>query len=387
MNPLVSRPRLVRVIGASLLSLAVFGSAQASSELFYIGTYTGQQAEGIYSARLDKETGQLSALTIAVKTANPAWLTVSPDGKYVYAGNEVNEYAGKKTGFITSAQVVGDGTTLRVLNQQPSEGRGPCHVSLTAEGDCLFVANYAGGSIASLPLRSDGTLVAATSKIQHSGKGKHRVRQEAAHAHEIIASPDGKYVYAVDLGLDRIKAYAYDAKNKTLTAAPDRDVVGQPGRGPRHFVFNHKGDRIYVLNELTSDLTVFTFEPTSGATKEIQNLSILPKDFSGENTAAEIQIDRAGKHLYASNRGDNSIVVLNIVDDGKVEFAQRVSSGGKIPRHFTLDPSGHFLIAANQDTNDVFAFRVDPDKGTLVQVEGATLKVSKPVAIAFAPVK
>lgn len=384
MNPLVSPPRLNLALGASLITLALTCCANAASELFYIGTYTGQQAEGIYSARLDTETGQLSGLTIAVKTANPAWLTVSADGKFVYAGNEVNEYAGKKTGFITAAQVVGDGTTLRVLNQQPSEGRGPCHVSLSEAGDCLFVANYAGGSIAALPIRSDGTLMAATSKVQHSGKGKHRVRQEAAHAHEIISSPDGKFVYAVDLGLDRIKAYAYDSENKKLTAAPERDVVGEPGRGPRHFVFSRVGDRIYVLNELTSELTVFTFDATSGATKEIQNLSILPKGFSGENTAAEIQIDRTGKHLYASNRGDNSIVVLNIVADGKVEFAQRVSSGGKIPRNFALDPSGHFLIAANQDTNDVFAFRIDPEKGTLTQVEGASLKVSKPVAIAFA---
>jgi 6-phosphogluconolactonase len=326
----------------------------------------------------------MSDLKIAVKTANPAWLAISPNGKFVYAGNEVNEYAGKKTGFITATQVVGDGTTLHVLNQQPSEGRGPCHISLSAAGDCLFVANYAGGSIAALPIRNDGTLVAATSKIQHTGKGKHPQRQEAAHAHEILPSPDGKYVYAVDLGLDRIKAYAYDAENKRLSAAPERDIIGQPGRGPRHFVFSPAGDRLYVLNELGSDLSVFTFDAASGSSKEIQNLSVLPADFKGENTAGEIQIDRAGKHVYASNRGDDSIVVLNIVADGKVEFAQRVSTGGKVPRNFVLDPSGQFLIAANQGTNDVYAFRVDPGKGTLTRVEGSALKLSKPVAIVFA---
>ncbi|HEU5078225.1 MAG TPA: lactonase family protein [Opitutaceae bacterium] len=379
--------RFTRSVGAALLALSAFSIGRAASELFYIGTYTGSAAEGIYSARLDTNTGQMSDLKIAVKTANPAWLAISPDGKFVYAGNEVNEYGGKKTGFVTATQVVGDGTTLRVLNQQSSEGRGPCHVSVDTAGDCLFVANYAGGSIAALPIRNDGTLVAATSKIQHTGKGKNPKRQDAAHAHQIQTSPDGKYVYAVDLGLDRIKAYAYDAENRTLTAAPERDVIGQPGRGPRHFVFNPAGDRIYLLNELGSDLSVFTFDGASGASKEIQNISVLPKDFKGENTAAEIQIDRAGKHVYASNRGDDSIVVLNIVADGKLEFAQRVSTGGRVPRNFVLDPSGQFLIAANQQSNDIYAFRIDPEKGTLTRVEGSSLQLSKPVAIAFAKAK
>lgn len=385
LRPFLSSHRLNACAVAAALLLAQ--ASRAGTERFFIGTYTGGESKGIYSATLDTETGRLDGLVLAAETASPAWLTISADGRHLYAANEVNKYKGSATGFVTAFEISGDGAKLGEINQQPSEGRGPCHLSLDTTGGCLFVANYAGGSIAALPLRKDGGLEPATAAIQHTGHGANPKRQEAPHAHQIISDPSGKYVYVADLGLDRVKVYAYDAAAKTLTPAPGRDVVVKDGRGPRHIVFNQAGDRLYILTEMTSEMVVYSFDAKTGATRELQSLSILPDGFSGQSTAAEIQFDATGRHLYASNRGDDSLVVLDVATDGSLTFAQRVSTGGKTPRHFMIDPSGHFLLAANQDTNSINAFRIAPATGKLTAIEGASLTVAKPIAIEFLPQK
>jgi len=373
------------LLSSFALSLALVVSARAAGdELFYIGTYNSPTSKGVYAARLSSETGELTQPVLVEEMMNAAALVVSADGRFLYACNEVGTYRGKPSGSVTACSISGDGTRVRELNQEASEGKGPCALSFSKKGDAIFVANYDGGSIAALPLKPNGELLKAKSVIQHEGSSANPTRQDRPHAHEIISDPQGEFVYAVDLGLDRIKVYRYDETKQLLVAAPERDVVVKPGTGPRHIVFNQAGDRLYVLGEMASNLTVYKLDRASGFTGVLETLSLLPDDFKGENTAAEIQMDRTGKYLYASNRGDDSIAVMEIDHDGEVKFIQRVSTGGKTPRNFVIDPSGHFLLAANQDSNSIVVFKIDTETGELHPSIGKAT-VGKPVSLAFSP--
>jgi len=375
-----SRALISAVLG---FGLAVSAYA-ADGELFYIGTYNSPTSKGIYTSFLNTETGELSAPVLAEDMMNAAALVVSADGRFVYACNETDAFRGKPTGSVTACAVGPGGVRLRELNQESSEGKGPCALSFSKKGDAIFVANYNGGNIAALPLKPNGELLKAKSVIQHEGSSANPKRQDRPHAHEIISDPQGEFVYAVDLGLDRIKVYRYDEAKGLLVAAPERDIVVKPGTGPRHITFNKAGDRVYVLGEIASNLTVFKLDRASGFTEVMETLSLLPDDFKGENTAAEIQMDGSGKYLYASNRGDDSIVVLEIESDGQVKYIQRVSSGGKTPRNFTIDPSGRFLLAANQDSNSICVFKIDTETGELHALIGKAT-VGKPVSLVFSP--
>ncbi|HEY9153478.1 MAG TPA: lactonase family protein, partial [Opitutaceae bacterium] len=365
--------------------LSVAASAfAAGGELFYIGTYNSPTSKGIYASFLNTETGELSAPVLAEDTVNAAALAVSADGRFLYACNEVDTFHGKPTGSVTACSVSGDGTRLRELDQESSEGKGPCALSISKKGDAIFVANYTGGSITALQVKPNGELLKAKSVIQHEGSSANPKRQDRPHAHEIISDPQGEFVYAVDLGLDRIKVYRYDEVKGLLVAVPERDIVVKPGTGPRHIAFNKAGDRVYVLGEMASNLTVYKLDRASGFTGVIETLSLLPDDFQGENTAAEIEMDSTGKYLYASNRGDDSIVVMEIESDGQVKYIQRMGSGGKTPRNFVIDPSGQFLLAANQDSNSIVVFKIDTETGELHPSIGKAT-VGKPVSLVFSP--
>jgi 6-phosphogluconolactonase len=375
----------LRSLASAVLGFGLVASAYATSgELFYIGTYNSPTSKGIYASFLNTETGELSTPVLAEDMMNSAALAVSADGRFVYACNEIDTFHGKPAGSVTACSVSGDGTRLRELNQESSEGKGPCALSFSKKGDAIFVANYTGGSIAALQLKSNGELLKAKSIIQHEGSSANPKRQDRPHAHEIITDPQGEFVYAVDLGLDRIKVYRYDDSKGLLVAAPERDIVVKPGTGPRHITFNKAGDRLYVLGEMASNLTVYKLDRASGFSGVIETLSLLPDDFQGENTAAEIAMDSSGRYLYASNRGDDSIVAMEVENDGQVKFIQRMSSGGKTPRNFVIDPSGRFLLAANQDSNSIVVFKIDTETGELHPSIGK-LTVGKPVSLVFSP--
>lgn len=348
--------------------------------LVYFGDYTRAQSKGIYVSRFNMTTGALTSPTLAAPTANPSFLALHPNHRFLYADGETS---GASTGVVNAFAI--DNTTgqLTFLTQQTSAGRGPCHLAVDASGRCLLVANYGSGSIASLPIHVDGTLGPPASVIQHIGSSIDPKRQEGPHAHCVGFDPANRRAFCADLGLDKLLVYNFDPATATITPNDPPFGVVKPGAGVRHFVFSSNGRRVYVINEMGSTITAFDYQANRGALTEFQTVSTLPDTFTGPNTGAEIAIHPNGKFLYGSNRGDNSIAVFAIDDaTGKLSLIEHQSTLGKTPRMFAIDPTGHFLLAANQDSNTVIVLRIDPATGRLTPT-GQSLEVSMPTCVTF----
>jgi 6-phosphogluconolactonase len=299
--------------------------------------------------------------------------------------NEISEYQGEKTGGISAFAIDSTSGKLKFLNEVSSSGPGPCHTALDRTGKYVLVANYDGGSIAAYPISSDGRLGTASARIQHSGHGADPKRQSRPHAHWIGTSPDNRFALAVDLGLDKVLIYRFDQSKGTLTPNDPPSGAVDPGAGPRHFAFHPSGKFGYVINELGSSLTAFSYDPSKGSLQKLQSLSTLPEGFKGENDTAEIVIHPNGKFVYGSNRGHDSIAVF-AVDPGKgtLKRIDDVPTQGKTPRNFEIDPSGSYLFAANQDSDNIVIFRIDSKTGHLTAT-GEVLQVASPVCVRFMP--
>ena len=356
--------------------------------LVYIGTYTGQQSEskGIYAFRMDTGTGILTPLGLAGETVSPAFLAVHPNRHFLYTVNEVSESDGKKGGTV-SAFVLDSGMgKLTLINRQPSKGGNPCHLTADKLGKTILLANY-GGTAATFPIQPDGRLSEASSVVEHQGSSTNPTRQESPHPHGIYLDLANKFAVVPDLGQDKVLVYRFDAARGTLVANNPPFVSLKPGAGPRHFAFHPQAPYAYVINELNSTITAFSYDSTRGLLTEIQTLSTLPPDFKGENTTAEIAVHPSGKFLYGSNRGHDSIAVFQIdPKQGTLTHVQYQSTLGKTPRNFGIDPSGKFLLAANQDSNNLVVFKIDPKTGHLSQT-GAPVNVPKPACVVFVPAK
>jgi|HubBroStandDraft_6_1064221.scaffolds.fasta_scaffold04791_7 6-phosphogluconolactonase len=377
--------RLLRLITL----LVVFGStvayAAGSPYLIYVGTYTDKGSKGIYTYSFDPNTGEAKALGLAAETANPSFLAVDTNGKYLYAVNEIDNFSGGHTGAVSAFAIDQVTGRLTLLQQVSSLGADPAHLSFDKTGQYLLVANYTSGNIAVFPVLKDGQLGSRTAFVQHAGSSINKERQAGPHAHEIQTSKDNQFVLTADLGLDELLVYRFDPKTGSLAPNDPAFAKISPGAGPRHFSIAPSGKFVYLVNEMASTVTVFGFSASSGRLQEQQSISTLPADFKGENTTAEIEVNRQGRFLYASNRGDDSIAVFAInPQDGKLTFVERVPTGGKTPRHFTLDPTGKWLFVANQDSNSISIFRVNPDNGRLTPTSH-TLQVSTPVCVVFVP--
>jgi len=332
-----------------------------------IGTYS----KGIYALRDKPE--------LAVETESPSFLVVHPNGRFVYAANEPKN--------ALSAFSIDASGQLKFLNSVPSRGAGPCHVAFDKTGKWLFTANYDGGSIAAFPVHADGSLGEAAAFVQHSGSSVNKERQEGPHAHSVNISPDNKFLLVTDLGLDEILVYRFDAAQGTLTPSDPPFAKVAPGSGPRHLAFAKDGRFAYVINEMLSTVTAFSYDPTRGTLREIQTLSALPPDFKGSSEAAEIAIHPNGRFLYASNRGHDSIALFAIdPSTGKLTAQGHVSTQGKTPRNFAIDPTGAILYAANEASGNVVEFRIDPKTGSLTP-EGKVFEVPKPVCVTFAALR
>ena len=354
--------------------------------IVYIGTYTTGKSKGIYLYQMDTHTGQLTPAGNGPQVANPSFLTIAPSHKFLYAANEIDNFQGTHDGAVSAFAIAPKTGELTLLNQRPSRGSGPCFVSMDSKGKHVLVANYGSGSVAVLPTGADGKLGAATSAIQHEGKGADPSRQEGPHAHSINLDAANHFAFAADLGLDKIFVYRFDAANGTLApnATPFASVA--PGSGPRHFAFHPNGRYAYVINEMKSTVTGFTYDKEAGTLKEIETISTLPETFTGENSTAEVQVHPSGKFLYGSNRGHNSIVIYAIdADTGKLTLIGHEPTQGKTPRNFGIDPTGAYLLAANQDTDTVVVFRINAQTGKLSPT-GQTLDIPTPVCVKFLPV-
>ena len=354
----------------------------------YIGTYTRREsfvdgkAEGIYVYRLDPATGALTYAATVPGVVNPSFLAVGLRGDHLYAVNEITGDHGSHG--TVSAFAVEPGTgDLTFLNRQSSHGLAPCFVSVDSTGHYVLVANYESGSLCVLPLQGDGRLGAATDVVQLHGSGPNPQRQEGPHAHMILAGPEGRTIFAVDLGTDRIMRYHLDQEQGILVPADPPWAQLAPGTGPRHLAFHPDGRFVYVISELQSTVTVLYYDKGRGRLEPVQTLSTLPDGFKDQNLGAEIAVAPSGRFVYASNRGHDSLVIYAVDPaTGKLSLVGQRPSGGAGPRFFTIDPAGDWLLVANQDSDSVVTFQIDQDTGELAPT-GRVADVPTPVCVRF----
>lgn len=374
------------VFAAVLFAAPLSRGADRSSKsdfLVYIGTYTRAKSKGIYSWRFNAATGKLTPLGLAAESASPSFLAVHPNGKFLYAVNEIPGSDGQKSGNVSSFAIDRDSGKLTPLNKASSRGAGPCHLVVDKTGKSLLVANYGSGSVAALPVNEDGSLGEASAFVQHTGSSVDPKRQQGPHAHSVNLPRDERFVIVTDLGLDEVIVYRFDPAKGSLTPNDPPFAKVNPGAGPRHFSFHPSNRFAYVINEMQSTMNAFSYDAKRGAFKELQSISTLPKDFSGDNTTAEVQVHPGGKFVYGSNRGHDSIAVFAIDQKkGTVTPVDQVPTQGKTPRNFGIDPTGSYLFAANQNSGTVVVFRIDQKTGRLTP-SGDVLDVDSPVCVVF----
>jgi 6-phosphogluconolactonase len=371
------------------ISLSVFLFAKRPiprKYLVYVGTYTEHGSKGIYSYRFDSATGKLTSPVLAAESVQPSFLALAPNGKFLYAVNELEKYNGQATGAVSAFAIQPETGKLSLLNQVASRGEDPAHVVLDKTGKYVLAANYTSGSVTVFPILKDGHLGDVTSFVQHHGHSVNPDRQQGPHAHAIAISPDNRFALVADLGLDQLLVYKFDASKGKLGADPGI-VKTAPGAGPRHLVFSSSGRFLYVINEMQSTVVAYSYNAASGSLHELQTISTLPKNFGGESTGAEIEIDPSGKFLFASNRpskAENGSIAVFAIDarQGTLSNIETDSTGGRTPRNFAIDPTGLWLLAANQDSDNVVIFRIDGRTGHLTPT-GESVQLSSPVCLRF----
>lgn len=356
-----SARRLLPALLACAVALGAYAPAMsaATSHLVYLGTYTKNGSRGIYSVRLDSASGALTTPVLAAETPDPAWITLSPDKKFLYA---IHPSAPLAAGFAVNPA----SAQLTPLPAAPAAAaQPPAHLAVDSTGRTLLAANYREGYVAALPLHADGTL-GTPSKIQHTGHSVDPKRQGEPHAHSVTVSPDNRHVIVCDLGLDKIFSYALDSAAAKLTPATAPFVATTPGSGPRHFKFSTDGRHAYAITEMGGTIEAFSYTAVTGALTRIQVISSLPADFNGLKWGAEVRVHPNGQFLYASNRTHDSLAVFAIAaDTGRLTLREIVPSGGKTPRNFALSPDGQWLLCAHQDSTQLTVFRVDSVTGRL----------------------
>ncbi len=354
-------------------------SAGCFAQDFYlfVGTYTTGKSEGIYVFRFNAASGKLTPVS-TIQSKNPSYLAVSPNGKYLYA---VNENGGTKSGGVSAFSFNKATGKLHFLNSKSSGGADPCYVSLNKTGKWAVIANYSGGNLSALRIKADGSLDTLSQLIQHAGNSVNPQRQEKAHVHSVVFSPDEHFLLSADLGMDRESIYRFEPeKHQPLSDARDSFVNTLPGTGPRHLVFHPRRPYAYLIEELTG--TIDAFHYSDGRLINFQHISTHPDDYNGEKGSADIHISPNGNFLYASNRGDANNIAIYAIDStsGKLILKGFQSTLGATPRNFMIDPSGHYLLAANQKTGNIVIFKINRQTG-LLQPTGNQVEVPNPVCL------
>ncbi|MSQ97647.1 MAG: lactonase family protein [Gemmataceae bacterium] len=351
----------------------------ADERLVFISAFAAGDKGAIHSYQLDLDTGKLKLVHRTTGAENPFYLAVSPNQKYLYSIHAKN-FGGKEHEQVAAYEVAGGTGQLKLLNRQSALGSAACYLDVDSTGKSVLVANYSTGSVAAFPVKEDGSLGVASSHIQHAGSSVDPERQKGPHAHCIVVSPDNRFVFAADLGLDQVLAYRLDATKAKLTPNRQPFVRTPPGGGPRHLTFHPKGKQVYVINELSNSVTVFDYDTDSGILIEKQTIATLPKDFSGKSYCADLKITPNGRFLYGTNRGHDSIAAYRIGDDGGLKLIGIESSLGKGPQNLAITPDGKLLLCANLPGNNVAVFRVDSKTGTLASI-GQPVSIPSPSCI------
>ncbi|MBV8551515.1 MAG: lactonase family protein [Acidobacteriaceae bacterium] len=346
----------------------------------YIGTY----GEGVEAFRFNSSAGKLEPLGLAGAIPNPSFLATDREFRNLYA---VSEIEGNVEGGVASFRIDRKTGDLHLLSSMPSGGVAPCHLTLDRTGKVLLVANYMTGSVSAYPAQSDGHLGEMSALVTAEGSSVNVKRQEGPHAHFIAIGDQNDRIYVADLGLDRLRLYRLDPKYGTLTPDDPPYVQVEPGLGPRHLVFSSDARFAYVLNELKPQVAVFTHDPATGRMTPIQHVRTLPEDYKEETRGAEIALDAAGRYLYTSNRGHDSLQVFAVTRDaGTLTRIQIVPIAGKSPRGFAIDPTGRFLLVGGEVSKTLETFLIDPKAGTLSPA-GKPVDVTSPVDVKFVPVQ
>jgi 6-phosphogluconolactonase len=346
-----------------------------------IGTYTQPgKSEGLYVYEFNSDNGDLTFKAKATGISNPSFLAISNDNQFVYA---VNETGRENPGGVSSFQFDSQSGRLTLLNKVGSVGDDPCYISIDKKGRHVFVGNYSGGNLSAFRVQNDGSLSEAVQVIQHEGGSIDKSRQEKPHVHSTVIAPDGKYLLTADLGTDKVYSYKIHKGNSAnvLTDHQPPFTKVEAGGGPRHLDFHPNGKTAYLIHELTGDVSVYKYH--NGKLTHLQTVSMLAPGFKGKIGAADIHVSPDGQFLYASNRGDaNDIAIFSIQPDGEIKLTGRQSTLGKGPRNFAIDPGGNYLLAANQNSDQIVVFKRDKQTGSLTDT-GNRVNIGQPVCLKF----
>ncbi len=359
----------------TLVLLSLFGPSAVRAQnryRVYLGTYTDAGSEGIYQCEFNTQDGSLTPVKLAVETNSPTFLALHPNGEFLYA---VNEYDARVSAFAIDAK----SGALAFLNSQSTQGDAPCHLVVDRSGKHLLVANYSGGSCISFPLAPDGRLDSSSSFQQHQGPKKN--------AHSIHLDQANRFALCCDLGLDKVIVYSFDPASGKLT--PHSEMDTPKGTGPRHFAWHPNQKVAYVNGE--SNMTVLTcdYDGEQGTLKQKQVLSTLPVDVKPHGgSTAETVVHPSGKFVYVSNRDPYNSIAIFAVDPVSFELSLvgHQTTGIKTPRNFAIDPTGRFMLVANQSGGNVSVFRIDPVTGELIPTESKT-QIANAVCVRFMKMK
>jgi 6-phosphogluconolactonase len=374
------------VFGSAALAVAGRGLALAQGvgggRLLLVGTQTSGASKGVYAYSFDGATGELKQVGLAAEADNPTFLALAPNGRTVLVANELDTYEGNSGGAVSSYTLDRASGRLTKVNEVASLGGGTCHVAFDHTGRSAFAANYGGGSAASYSVGADGRLSPAVSFFQYTGHGPDEKRQKAPHAHRVTVSPDNRFLLVNDLGLDVIHIYKLDAGTAKLT--PNEPAVWRsaPGAGPRALQFHPNGRFAYCVTEMASSVVVLRWNARPGVLETVQDVVMRPPDFQGTTAGDDIVIDREARFAYATDRFDDIIATFSISPtDGRLTLVNRASCGGKVPRHLALDPSGRWLLVANQASDNISVLARDPKTGQLTA--GKSFPLAKPQCLVF----
>ncbi len=391
-------PSTAHRLGIGLVVLGLLGAlardagAQRSKELgipwwIYVGTYTGPESKGIYLFQMktseNPDIPEFVTMTpqgLVAETLNPTFLEIDPRRRVLFSVSEVDTFQGKKSGSVSAFAIDAVSGKLTLLGQRPSLGGRPGHLALDRERRHLVVANHS-GSVAVFPVAPDGKLGEPTDVRQHSGKSVHPERQQGPHAQGVTFSPDNRFLFVCDLGLDRVVAYHFDARTGKLAPHEAGLARVKPGAGPRRLAFRPDGKFAYLVNELDSTVTTFAYEPKAGLLKNLQTLPTVPPYHDGPNRATELGLLPSGKFLFVSNAGHNSVVLFSVdASQGTLTYVEDQSTYGTMPLHFGMDTPGKHLAVANRESGNILILRAPENArvkpgGNVVKMPGAACAV------------
>lgn len=359
--------------------LTAAASLHAADPLVFVSAFAGGDEGAIHAYRLNLKTGELKLAHRTTDVEHPFFTALSPGGKFLYSIH-AKQFGGKENEEVAAYAIEGRSGRLKLLNRQSARGTASCYLDVDTTGKSVLVANYSTGSVAALPVNEDGSLGEAASFIQHAGSSVDPKRQKGPYAHSIVASPDNRFAYAADLGIDKILIYRLDPKTAKLRANTPPFVRTPAGAGPRHLTFHPNGKHLYAINELKNSVTRFDQDAKTGALTLRQTISTLPDDFEGTSHTADLKITPDGKFLYGTNRGHDSIAIYRLAKNGGMKRIGIEPSLGKGPQNLLITPDGGLLLCANMPGNNVVVFRINKTTGAL-KAAGEPVEIPKPSCI------